>query len=76
MMSKGLEKKVDDVDGRVEVLVKLVLEMADDKKKLLKIVEGLQNDVINLTTRFGNIAYACNWKQERKNDVMALPKEE
>jgi len=76
MMSKDLEKKVDDVDGRVEILVKLVLEMADEKKKLLNIVEGLQNDVIDLTTHFGNVAYACNWKQVKKGDVFSPPKEE
>ena len=76
MMSKDLEKKVDDIDGRVKILVKLVLEMADDKKKLLNIVEGLQNDMIDLTTRFANIVYACNWKQGKKGDVFSPPKEE
>jgi hypothetical protein len=34
MMSKDLDKKVDDIDGRVELLVKIVLEMAEGKKKL------------------------------------------
>ena len=76
MMSKDLEKKVDDVDDRVEILIKLVLEMADEKKKLLNIVEGLQNDVIDLTIHFGNIAYACNWKQVKKGDVFSLPKKD
>ena len=73
MMSKDLEKKVDDVDGRVETLVKLIVEMAEDKKKLLGIVEGLQANVIDLTTRFGNIAYACKWKQGRKDDILSSP---
>jgi hypothetical protein len=76
MMSKDLEKKVDDIDGRVEILVKVVLEMADEKKKLLNKVEGLPNDVIDLATRFANIAYACNLKQVKKGDVFSPSKEE
>ena len=35
MMSKDLEKKVDDVDGSYETLVKIVVEMAEDKNNLL-----------------------------------------
>ena len=76
MMSKDLENKVDDVESRVELLVKLVVEMADEKNKLLIKVEGLQNDVDELTAHFANLSYACNWKQVKKGDVFSLPKKD
>jgi hypothetical protein len=48
MMSKDLEKKVDDIDGRVELLIKIVHEMADDKKELIKLVKEQREDFSSL----------------------------
>jgi hypothetical protein len=73
MMSKDLEKRVDDIDSRVEFLVKIVLEMADDKKKLLRVVEEQQADIAELSARFACIAHACNLKNEKKEDVFFTP---
>jgi hypothetical protein len=40
LMSKDLDKKVDYVNNRVETLDKVVLEMADDMKLLVKIIKN------------------------------------
>jgi hypothetical protein len=73
MMSIDLEKKVDDINGRVEFLTKIVLEMADDKKKLLKVVEAQQADIVELYARFTCVAIACNLKNDEKEDVFFTP---
>ena len=49
MMSKDLEKKVDDIDGRVGFLIKTVFELADEKKLLQKKFLKLQFDMAELS---------------------------
>ena len=77
MMGKDLEKKVDDIDGRVEILAKIVIEMAEDKKLLLKIIKEQQADIVELSTRFACIGHACSLKREEEDDdVFFTPKKE
>jgi hypothetical protein len=64
LMSKDLEKKVDDVNNRVETQAKVVLEMADDRKLLVKIIKDQHDDITELTTCFACIAHSCHLKQE------------
>jgi hypothetical protein len=71
MMSKYLEKKVDDIDGRVELLIKIVHEMADDKKKLIKLVMQQREDIAELSVRFACISYACNVKRDKEEDILS-----
>ena len=68
MMGKDLEKKVDDIDGRVEILAKIVIEMAEDKKLLLKIIKDQQANIVELSARFACIAHACSLKREEEDD--------
>jgi hypothetical protein len=70
MMSKDLEKKVNDIDGRVELLVKIILEMTEDKKKLVKEQHG---DIAELLAHFACITQACNMKREEEDDVFFTP---
>ena len=58
MMSKDLEKKVDDIDGRVGFLIKTVFELSDEKKLLQKKFLKLQCDMAELNNRFASIAKA------------------
>lgn len=77
MMGKDLEKKVDDIDGRVEILANIVIEMAEDKKLLLKIIKEQQVDIAELSTCFTCIAHACSLKREEEDDdVFFTPKKE
>jgi hypothetical protein len=71
MMSKDLEKKVDDIDGRVKLLIKIVHEMADDKKKLVKLVKEQREDIAELSACFACIAHACNAKRKNKEDIVS-----
>jgi hypothetical protein len=71
MMSKDLEKKVDDIDGRVELLIKIVHEMADDKKKLIKLVKGQREDIAELSACFVCIAYAFNIKRDKEEEILS-----
>ena len=73
-MSKYLEKKVDDIDGRVGFLIKTVFELTDDKKLLQKKFLKLQFDMAELSNRFASIAKACNMDEE--GDVFFTPKKE
>ena len=56
MMSKDLEKKVNDIDGRVDFLIKTVFELSDEKKLLQKKFLKLQFDMAELSNRFARIA--------------------
>jgi hypothetical protein len=77
MMGKDLEKKVDDIDGRVEILAKIVIEMAEDKKLLLKIIKEQQTNIVELSTRFACIAHDCSLKREEEDDdAFFTPKKE
>jgi predicted transcriptional regulator len=64
LMSKDLEKRVEDINQRVETLTKVVLEMADDRKLLVKVIKNQHDDITKLATRFACIAQACNLKRE------------
>ena len=64
LMSKALEKRVEDINQRVETLTKVVLEMADDRKLLVKVIKNQHDDITELATRFACITHACNLKQE------------
>ena len=59
MMSKDLNKKVDDIDGRVEFLVQVIKEQ--------------QADIEELSARFACIANACSWKSEKEEDIFYTP---
>ena len=52
MMSKDLENKVNDVDSRMETLTKIVIEMAEEKKKILEILQEQHATIIDLSSRF------------------------
>jgi hypothetical protein len=71
MISKDLEKKVDDIDGRVELLIKIVHEMADDKKELIKLVKEQREDIAELSAHFACIAYPCNVKRDKEEDILS-----
>ena len=58
MMNKDLEKKVNDIDGRVGFLIKTVFELSDEKKLLQKKFLKLQFDMAELSNRFASIAKA------------------
>ena len=45
LMSKDLEKRVEDINQRVETLTKVVLEMADDRKLLVKVIKNQHDDI-------------------------------
>jgi septal ring factor EnvC (AmiA/AmiB activator) len=64
LMSKDLEKRVKDINQRVETLTKVLLEMADDRKLLVKVIKNQHDDITELATRFACIARACNLKRE------------
>ena len=74
MMNKDLEKKVNDIDGRVGFLIKTVFELSDEKKLLQKKFLKLQFDMAELSNRFVSIAKACNMDEE--GDVFFTPKKE
>jgi hypothetical protein len=64
LMSKDLEKRVEDINWRVKTLSKVVLEMASDIKLLVKLIKNQHDDITELVTRFACIAHACNLKWE------------
>ena len=74
MMNKYLEKKVNDIDGRVGFLIKTIFELSDEKKLLHKKFLKLQFDMAELNSRFASIAKACNMDEE--GDVFFTPKKE
>jgi hypothetical protein len=63
LMSKDLEKRVEDIDQRVETLTKVFLEMVDDRKLVVKVIKNQHDDITELGTRFACIAHACNLKR-------------
>ena len=60
MMSKDLEKKVNDIDGRFGFLIKPVFELTDEKKFFWKKKLKLQFDMAELSCRLESIAKVCN----------------
>jgi len=64
MMSTDLEKKVDDIDGRVGFLIKTVFELTDEKKFLKRKMLKLQYDMAELSIRFASIVKEGNIKEE------------
>ena len=64
MMSKDLEKKVDDIDGRVGFLIKTIFELKDEKKFLKKKMLKLQYDMAELSIGFASIVKDGNIKEE------------
>ena len=69
MMSKDLENKINDIDGRMETLTKIVIEMAAEKKEILDIVQKQQATIIELSSRFVCIAHACTWKGKEDDEI-------
>jgi hypothetical protein len=51
MINKDLEKKIDDIFGRVKTLTKVVIEMAEEKKKILEITKEQQATIIELSSQ-------------------------
>lgn len=76
LMSKDLEKKVDDIKNRVETLAKVVLEMANDRKFLVKVIKNQHDDIMELATCFACITHACNLKREDDVSGTSLTPEE
>jgi hypothetical protein len=77
LISKDLEKKVEDINQRVKTLTKVVLEMADDRKLLVKVIKNQHDDITELATHFACIAHACNRKREDTiSGASFAPKEE
>ena len=74
MMSKDLEKKVDDIDGRVGFLIKTVFELTDEKKFLKRKMLKLQYDMAELSICFANIVKQGNMKEE--GDALSTQEEE
>lgn len=64
LMSKDLDKKVNDINNRVETLAKVILDMVDDTKFLVKVIKNQHDDITELATRFACIAHTCNLKWE------------
>jgi hypothetical protein len=60
MMSKDLNKKVDDIDGRLDYLVQVIKEQ--------------QADIEELSTRFACIANSCRSKNEKEEDIYCMPR--
>jgi peptidoglycan hydrolase CwlO-like protein len=61
MMINDLNKKVDDIDGRLDYLVQVIKER--------------QADIEELSTRFACIANACSSKNEKEEDIYCTPRE-
>jgi hypothetical protein len=77
LMAKDLEKKNDEIDGRVEILAKIVSEIVEDKKLLLKITKEQRADIVELSTRCACISHACSFKRhEEYDEVFFTPKKE
>ena len=72
MSCKDLEKKVDDIDGRVGSLIKTVFELTDEKKFLKKKILKLQYDMAKLSIRLASVAKVSNPGEEGN----ALPTQE
>ena len=62
MMRKDLEKKVDDIDGRVGLLIKIGFELTDEKKFLKNKMLKLQYDMAELNICFASIVKERNIK--------------
>jgi hypothetical protein len=45
LMGNDLEKRVKDINQRVETLTKVVLEMVDDRKLLLEVIKNQHDDI-------------------------------
>jgi hypothetical protein len=45
-------------------LTKVVLEMTDDRKLLVKVIKNQHDDITELATHFACIAHTCNLKRE------------
>ncbi|KAK1664817.1 hypothetical protein QYE76_052976 [Lolium multiflorum] len=75
LMSKDLEKKVNDVNSRVETMAKVVLEMADDRKLRVKIIKDQHDDITEFTTRFACTVHDCSLKWEDDVDDASLTPE-
>ena len=66
MLGKYRERKVDDIDGRVQLLTKIIMEMADERKNLSKITTELHAGIMDMSTRFTCIAHACSLKADEE----------
>jgi hypothetical protein len=58
----------------VKTLTKVVIEMAEEKKKILEITKEQQATIIELSSHFACIAHACTWKQRKEEDAPPLSK--
>jgi uncharacterized Ntn-hydrolase superfamily protein len=76
LMSKDLEKRVKYINQRVETPTKVFLEMADDRKLLVKVIKNQHDDITELATHFACIAHACNLKREDTISEASFTQEE
>lgn len=81
MMSKDFEQRVDLLYDRINTLTKVVLEILENNKLLMKVVSGQQEEIMEISARFLGIARSCNWKnvknptEEKEEKAPAEPKE-
>ena len=71
LMSKDLDHKVNGIDSRMTALTNIVIEMAEEKKDILNIVQQQQATIIELSARFACIAHACTWKGKDEEEAEA-----
>jgi hypothetical protein len=66
---------LDDIDSRVEYLVKILVEMTEDKKELYKVVQK-QVAIVEMSSHFACIAHACSLKSEKGEDFVRTASDE